>query len=83
MSPTHRPRVTNFERLWNLCEQLPVAYRDQSRARLGPSVERMTLREADERLNLRLDEYGALPCDDHEDGIGCSDSCRCMGYHRG
>lgn len=95
MSLMHKPRgshVTNFEKLWTLCDQLPAAYRDQSRARLSNAVERMTLREADERLGLRLDQHGVLPCDhpDHEDGVscleravGCSMNCHCcMGYER-
>lgn len=84
---------TNYQTLYELCEQLPPSYRDQSRARLGNVVERMTLRDADLYLDLRLDQHGVLPCDhpDHEDGescleraVGCSMNCRCcMGYARG
>ena len=84
---------TQYEVLHRLCGRLPAQYVDQSRARLSNAVEGMTLREADERLDLRLDQHGVLPCDhpDHEDGVscleraaGCSGNCRCcMGYARG
>lgn len=70
MSLMHKPQgshVTNYEKLYLLCEGLPPGYRDQSRARLCPAVEGMTLHEADDRLHLRLSQHGVLQCAD----LGC------------
>lgn len=52
--------LTKYETLYELCGQLPPQYVDQSRARLQPAVERMTLLEADDRLDLRLAQHGLL-----------------------